>query len=93
MLDGMNFNLNGTSVFLKFLGSEYPKFGVFDGEEIYKVQDVLVYMPPTITYIYGLNKKLIHVDIIDNYQICKCGIGWHSPYSKVLELLPGFLHT
>ena len=58
MLDGMNFNLNGTSVFLKFLGSEYPKFGVFDGEEIYKVQDVLVYMPPTITYIYGLKKHL-----------------------------------
>ena len=39
MLDGMNFNLNGTSVFLKFLGSEYPKFGVFDGEEIYSARN------------------------------------------------------
>ena len=25
---------------------------------LYKVQDVLVYMPPTITYIYGLKKQL-----------------------------------
>ena len=25
---------------------------------VYKVQDVVVYMPPTITYIYGLKKHL-----------------------------------
>ena len=57
---------------MKFLGSEYPKFGVFDGEEIYKVQDVLVYMPPTITYIYGLKKHLfVLIDIIDNHQHLK----------------------
>ena len=49
MLDGMNFNLNGTSVFLKFLGSEYPKFGVFDGEEIHVRRDFPVLIPTDLT--------------------------------------------
>ena len=26
-------------------------------------------MPPTTAYIYGFKRTLIHVDIIDNYQI------------------------
>jgi hypothetical protein len=33
-------------------------------------------MPPTTAYIYGFKRTLIHVDIIDNYQISN--VAWNG---------------
>ena len=41
-------------------------------------------MPPTTAYIYGFKQTLIHVDIIDNYQISN--VAWVGMGGRVKYL-------
>ena len=63
---------------------------------LYKVQDMLVYMPPTITYIYGLKKHyflLISSTITIFQKVGISGISRTVKYLALCQILTHLIET